>query len=206
MADKGIGIAAAGIGGILIYSGIRGYSVLKAVQNLTAGNAASTGQTVSLLADPNGDASGGSQVAAGGSSLVGAMQASVGHAYAFGGEPGPDGTRPWDCSSCVNFNANIKAGMPIPGAAPGKYNANQHGPPTGSWLLWGGLTTVGHSSKLAQPGDLCIWQTHMGVCVAPGKMISALNPSEGTKETDIDVINEVLFVRRYGSSGGLVAE
>jgi cell wall-associated NlpC family hydrolase len=179
--------------------------VLKAVQNITAGNPASKGQTVSLLA--NGDASGGSQIAVGGGSLVSAMVASIGHAYHFGGSPGPDGTQPWDCSSCVNFNANIKAGMPIPGAAPGKYNANEHGPPTGSWLLWGGLTTVGHTGSVAQPGDLCIWQTHMGVCVAPGKMVSALNPGEGTKETGIDgIIPEVLFVRRYGSSGGLVAE
>lgn len=206
MADKGVGIAAVGIGGVLIYSGIRGYSVLKAVQNVTAGNAASKGQSVSLLADPSASA-GGSQTAAGGTGLVGAMMASVGHAYLYGGAPGPDGTRPWDCSSCVNFNANIKAGLPIPGAKAGQYNANQHGPPTGSWLLWGGMTTVGHSSSLAQPGDLCIWQTHMGVCVAPGKMVSALNPREGTKETAIDgIVNEVLFVRRYGGSGALVAQ
>jgi cell wall-associated NlpC family hydrolase len=206
MPDKGVGVTAVGIGGILIYSGIRGYSVLKAAQNITAGNSASTGQTVSLLANGTGDTSGGSQVAVGGSSLVNAMMASVGHAYLFGGAPGPDGTRPWDCSSCVNFNANIKSDLPIPGAKAGQYNTNQHGPPTGSWLLWGGMTTVGHSSSLAQPGDLCIWQTHMGVCVAPGKMVSALNPGEGTKETDIDIISEVLFVRRYGGSGGLVAE
>jgi cell wall-associated NlpC family hydrolase len=202
MSDKGTGLAAAGIGGILLYSGIRGYSVLKAVQNVTAGNPASAGQTVSLLADPSAAASaaGGSETAAGGSSLVGAMMASVGHAYHFSGAPGNDGEAPWDCSSCVNYNANIKAGMPIPGAGPGKYNANQHGPATPTWILWGGLSTVGHSSSVAQPGDILVWQTHMGVCVAPGKMVSALNPEKGTLETSIDGIisGEILFVRRYG--------
>lgn len=195
-AKSGIAVAS---GALLVYSGARGYSLLKAVSNVIAGKDPGAGQTASLIgAATDSGSTGGQQVAGATGSLVAAMQSSVGHAYTFGGAPGPNGTAPWDCSSCVNFNANKRSNLPIPGYAVGTFNSG-HGPATGEWLIWTGLTTIGHDSSVALPGDLCIWETHMGVCVGQNEMISAQNPSSGTKESAIDhfIPGEVLFIRRY---------
>jgi hypothetical protein len=46
---SGIGLATLSVGGILTWAGIRGYSILKAVQNMIQGKPAATGQSVSSL-------------------------------------------------------------------------------------------------------------------------------------------------------------
>lgn len=54
----GVGLAATGIGAVLIYAGIKGYSVLAVLQNLVTGKPITTGvvSTVSLTAsDASGD-------------------------------------------------------------------------------------------------------------------------------------------------------
>jgi Lysozyme like domain len=61
MSVKGIngpGLAAVTVGGILIYGGIKGYSILKAFQNIIQGNPANQGQQVALLTNA-ADISGG---------------------------------------------------------------------------------------------------------------------------------------------------
>jgi cell wall-associated NlpC family hydrolase len=196
--DGKAGIAVAG-GALLVYSGARGYSILKAVQNIVQGANPNKGQTASLIGVGTANSASGTQVASGSSNtLVAAMEASIGHAYVFGGAPGPNGANPWDCSSCVNFNANKRAGLPIPGYAPNTFNSG-HGPATLEWLATTQLTTIGHSSAVALPGDICVWQTHMGVCTGPNQMVSAQNPRNGTRESEIDgfIGGEVLFIRRY---------
>ena len=50
-----------------------------------------------------------------------------------------------------------------------------------------------------QPGDLCVWQTHMGIYVGGGQMISALDPAQGTMVTTIadgSPAAEILFCKR----------
>jgi hypothetical protein len=58
MDDKAVGYAALASGAVVLFAGVKGYSVLKAVQNLIAGKAANEGQNVSLI--NAGDSSGGS--------------------------------------------------------------------------------------------------------------------------------------------------
>jgi cell wall-associated NlpC family hydrolase len=80
-----------------------------------------------------------------------------------------------------------------------KWNPSTHGPATGDYLLWSGAKTVSHNAKDAQAGDLCVWQTHMGIATGGGNMVSALNESLGTKATTISggaPGGELLFVRR----------
>lgn len=49
MDDKAIGYAALGSGALVLFAGVKGYSVLKAIQNLIAGKPANEGQNVSLI-------------------------------------------------------------------------------------------------------------------------------------------------------------
>ena len=64
---------------------------------------------------------------------------------------------------------------------------------------------MGHSPGSAQAGDLCVWQTHMGIAVGGGQMVSALNERLGTRVTTISggaPGGEVLFVRRITAAPG----
>lgn len=58
--QKLTGIAAVGIGSIFVYAGIKGFSILKAAQNVIQGNPPSSGQTVTKLApgSPGGQTGG----------------------------------------------------------------------------------------------------------------------------------------------------
>jgi cell wall-associated NlpC family hydrolase len=107
-----------------------------------------------------------------------------GHAYRYGGAPGPDGSKPWDCSSYINYVVGVKGGKAIPGNGPGKYTGSTHGPPTGAWAVWPGMTTVSRSE--VQAGDILLWAGHMGMATGHDTMISALNPKKGTRTQQID--------------------
>jgi hypothetical protein len=88
-------------------------------------------------------------------------------------------------------------GLAIPFYRVGGYNGSAHGPDTLAWLGWGGCVTVGNTGSVAQPGDLCVWQTHMGIAIGGGQMISAQNSASGTQVSGIDgFVPELLFVRR----------
>ncbi len=115
--------------------------------------------------------------------------------YVWGGAPVNGGS---DCSGFVNMVCGRDLGMAIPGYAAGTYTGATHGPATVAWLAWSGCTTVSHDGNQAQPGDLAIWQTHMGIVTGPNQMISAQDPQLGT---GLSVINgaipgELLFIRR----------
>lgn len=193
MPIKGTDVAIASVGGLFVYAGIRGYSPLKAAQNIIQGQSAKAGQSTSLIGGAGGSVA---NIPGNVGGLVSVAMGTVGHPYQWDGSPGPSGAGPWDCSSAFNW-WSTKAGFPIPGFPHG-WDYQGHGPNTVSWLAFSGMTTVGHQSSMAQPGDACVWQTHMGLCVGPNQMISALNPHEGTKVTPIGIIGgEVLFVRRF---------
>lgn len=117
----------------------------------------------------------------------------VGHAYRFGGAPGPTAANPWDCSSMVNFVCGVKLGLPIPGYAAGRYKGTVHGPPTGSWMIWPGIRHVKRSE--IQAGDIVVWTTHMGIVLGPDSMVSALNPKTTTKVTGINPTSPPIFGR-----------
>ena len=187
-------LAAIGAGALFVYSGIKGFSILKAAQNVIRGTGPNVGQSATLLAMPGTQAAGSSGgTSAGG--LAGIAQKYVGKLrYVFGG-PNASNMGTVDCSSFAS-KCLAEAGVNNPGGAP--YDPRQHGPTTLSYLTWTGATTVGHSASAAQANDLCVWQTNMGICIGGGKMVSARDPAEGVGIDNIagDMPGEVLFVRR----------
>lgn len=179
MAVDGKSLAALSIGSLFIWSGIKGWSILGTVGDVIKGGAPS-GSVVNPLTAGGGNVNA-PAVAGDIASLALQYQ---GHAYSFGGAPGKDGSKPWDCSSFVNFIVGILAGMSIPGYGPGVYDGSVHGPVTTQWGIWPGMTHVSRSE--VQANDIVVWTGHMGICVSNTDMISALNPSDKTKVTSID--------------------
>lgn len=167
-----------------MWSGIRGWSVLGTIGDIVTGNRPNQDvsnplKTVTQTASsvPTGsiaDATG----------LAGVAMQYVGHTYRFGGAPGPDGRSPWDCSSFMNYVIGVKARMAIPGYSAGSYSGKVHGPTTGQWVVWTGMSTVKRPD--VQPGDIILWAGHMGMAVSNTSVVSALNPRKGTLVTEID--------------------
>lgn len=192
MAAKGPYYVAIASGGLFIYAALNRYSILQAMQNIIKGQSPSKGQKpTSLGTDTASTTSASTSLASGSPAAIG--QSYVGKlTYVFGGPP-PAGTV--DCSSFANKVLN-EAGISSPGGEP--FNPSVHGPNTLSYLTWSGAWTVGHSASDAQVNDLCVWQTHMGICIGGGQMVSARDPSEGVGIDTIqgDMPGEVLFVRR----------
>lgn len=205
MAVNGKALAMAVGGGVLLWTGLTSpkgnpRDVLAA---LLAGKAparpsSQPGFTVSA---------GGGQVGAGspagsatGSAIADDALKYKGAGYVWGGAPAK-GTGNWDCSSFVNWVLGHDLGLAIPGFK--TYDGSSHGPNTLSYLAWAGATTVGHNGADAQPGDLCVWQTHMGIAIGNGQMISARDPQEGTGIDTIqgDIPGEILYIRRLRAAG-----
>jgi cell wall-associated NlpC family hydrolase len=189
MALNGRALAATSIGVLFVWSGIKGWSVLATMGDLITGvkpnqpvaNPLSSG--TAGVASPSA-LSGiyqGPAISGGIASIAVQYQ---GHAYIFGAAPGRDGSRPWDCSSFVNWVVGVKGNRAIPGNAPGQYTGTTHGPPTGMWAAWSGMDTIKRSQ--VQAGDILLWAGHMGIAISNTQMISALNPRITTKITTID--------------------
>ena len=187
---NGKALSAIGVGIILVWSGVKGWSVLGVFRDLIAGRPPSnTGEA--FLTPSRSDLMSGSPdedrspLLRGSGDVAGTALQGVGHAYRFGGAPGKDGTKPWDCSSMVNWVVGTKLGRAIPGYGPGKYDGSSHGPTTFIWGVWlSGLQKLNRNEVAA--GDIIVWTDHMGIAVDNGNMISAHNPAIGTTVTPID--------------------
>lgn len=135
---------------------------------------------------PGGGGAGPPQRLVSGSEIAGVAKSKIGRLpYVPGGIPAQGRV---DCSSFVNMVIGWILGLAIPGFRPGAYRGQSHGPVVMSWATW-----LGGTRKVAAPGigDLCIWPgigmlAHIGICTGPGRMVSALNQSEGIKETPIE--------------------
>lgn len=193
MAGRENGVAAvAGVFGVLlVWSAIKGWSLLGTIQDVVAGKKPAgttrTGTPISAPAGPAGGSSGTPGAAATGSQIADRFMQYQGHLYKYGGFPGRAGTDPWDCSSAVNWVVSHDLGLPWPGS--GRYDGTSHGPPTGSWAAWllahgGGSTTVKRAQ--VQAGDIIVWAGHMGIATSNTQMISAENPTYGTLVGAID--------------------
>lgn len=182
MPINGVALASVGAGTLFVWSGIKGWSLTETIGDVISGKAPSS-SLMYPLAIPGQSAS--ASVGGGGttSDLANLALSYQGHAYKYGGAPGMDGSKPWDCSSFANWCVS-KTGRAIPGYGPGKYNGTVHGPPTGSWGIWPGLRRISRAN--VQAGDIIVWTLHMGIAVSNSDMVSALNPSDRTKRTPID--------------------
>jgi cell wall-associated NlpC family hydrolase len=187
MAINGRALTAVGIGSLLIWSGIKGWSILGTAGDLITGKKPAQLESQPLTAGPSEP--GGSSVGnALGTRVTGSAIADTalqyqGHAYLFGGAPGKDGSGKWDCSSFTNFVIGVKLGGAIPGYGAGKYNGSSHGPTTGNWAIWPGMRHI--KANEVRAGDIIVWAGHMGIATSNTTMISALNPKATTKETPI---------------------
>lgn len=202
---SGLAVTSVAAGLVLALSGIKNQTLQATLTALLKGAAPAdvAEQAPTLGVAPTG--SSGSTGSTGGagstdSSLANIALTGIGHQYVYGGACGPDGTRPWDCSSACGWWLH-EAGMQLPGGSWESVtgNGSSHGPPTGSYLISSLYTTVGTSPSDAQAGDLCVWQTHMGVALGGGQMVSALNEQLGTQKGSIAADGpkgEILFVKR----------
>lgn len=195
---NGKALSAIAVGSLFLWSGIKGWSVLGTVADIVGGKAPS--QTVAVPLTSVKSTSGSRPIggdSAGHGDIVSEAMQFQGHAYRFGGAPGPDAADPWDCSSFVNYILGVRLKRAIPGYKPGQYTGTVHGPPTGTWGVWTGYTKVPRSETVA--GDIVVWLGHMGIATSNTHMISALNPDEGTKVTPIDGYGNgpLLCVGRY---------
>jgi cell wall-associated NlpC family hydrolase len=200
MADEGERISGPALGsiaagGLLVFAGIKGYSILTTIRDLIQGKTPVSQTQVNAITGQAG--SGGAPVSAQTSSSIANDALSYqGHCYSFGGAPGTSGTGCWDCSSFVNWVLGHDLGLPIPGVRAGAYDGSSHGPTTLEYLVWG--SAVSRANVAA--GDLCVWQTHMGIAISNSQLVAAETPSQGTAVATIDgttqSLGEILFCRR----------
>lgn len=196
-------VAATAGGAVLIWSGIKGHKVTDTLRSVVSGQrpAGTTDLPITdtgVLVASAGAAGQGGAAGATGSAIADDALRYAGKGYVWGGAPAK-GAGNWDCSSFANWVIGHDLGQPIPGYRAGAYDGRVHGPTTVQWLIYG--TAVKGGAAAAQPGDLCVWQTHMGIATGGGSMISALNPRLGTRQTTIAAGApgaEMLFVRRLG--------
>lgn len=207
----GVAVGAVAVGGLFMYSGITGRGVLASLQAAIQGknpNTISQSSPINVsaaaqLAAVAGQIATGITVSASssalGTSIANDALVYKGAGYVFGGAPAK-GRGNWDCSSFVNWVIGHDLMQAIPGYDAGKYAGTSHGPTALMWSLWTGCTTIGTKGAQAQPGDLCCWQTHIGIAIGGGQMISARsakdNPPTGINTIDGDIKGEILTIRR----------
>lgn len=182
MATKlnGVALSSIAAGSLLMWSGVKGWSLLSTLGEVVSGKKPSEPESVLLT---SGVTSGSSNAGAATGGLSALAISYIGHAYLYGGAPGRNGQNPWDCSSFANWLISVRLGKAIPGYGPGKYDGTVHGPPTGSWGIWPGLAHI--SASQVQAGDLIVWTGHMGIAINNTTMVSAFNHEKGTIETPI---------------------
>ena len=203
----GVALGSVAAGSVLLYAGIKGKSVPGAVQAIVSGKSPATAANVNQIQQvtqvstsvPGGLGSLGS---ASGQAIANDALTYKGHCYVFGGAQ-KKGNGCWDCSSFCNWVIGHDMGLAIPFFGAGKYDGTQHGPATWVWFAWPGCVTIGTDPKLAQPGDLAIWDVHhMGICLGPDQMISAENPTDGTQISAITGFSSGAFaIRRLKAVG-----
>jgi cell wall-associated NlpC family hydrolase len=189
MPVKGVYLAGAGLGAILLYSGFKGKKWTDVTHGLISGQGIPAKSPYTITTSPvayqqGSYGYGGYSVGTGGTASGEAIAQDAlkyqGASYVWAGAPG-SGAGHWDCSSFVNAVVGRDMGMAIPMYAAGKYIGQAHGPNTVIWLAWPGA----RRTSTPEPGTLVIWQTHMGICLGGQKMISALNGRLGTQVTNI---------------------
>jgi hypothetical protein len=185
MAVKGASVAYVVAGGLLLFSGIKGSSISDTVKAALSGTLTVTDTETLSNPDATAVTPGAVQGSVSGRSIATDALQYQGHAYVYGGAPGPTGANPWDCSSYVSYVLGHDMTLDIPGGtwASVTDNGSAHGPTTTDYLAWSGASSIPLAN--AQAGDLAVWSTHIGICLNPSQMISALNPNLTTAVTGI---------------------
>lgn len=194
-------LIAAGGGLILLYSGLKGKSWTATLKNVISGKPISSMTdypigTMPAAFDTTGVAASGKQVGMGAAAISEDALSYVGKwTYVWGGAPG-NGTR-GDCSSFSNAVIGRDNHLAIPMYKAGAYHGQAHGPTTLVWMVWTGCFTIHRND--AGPGDIAVWQTHMGIFSDNNHVTSALSPADGVKNLTVaetGPFGEVLVCRR----------
>lgn len=167
------GVFMIGVGGLILWSGITNAGVVASVQSLIHGVAPTPGtpQVPFFKGGGNGATQtayspGTTSTAGGNNSVASAAVKYVGTPYIWGGHD-PSG---WDCYGFLTYVLHHDLGYNLPNNTHSGYL---------EFLAWGGASTV--DSSQIQAGDLILWPTHSGIAVSGTEMISAENPSKGTR-------------------------
>lgn len=201
----GISLGAVAAGAVFTYAGLKGYSIPHTIQDIVTGKSPAGQDQAAPITGAAFVTQGAGIATAAGSAIANDALQYQGAGYVWGGAPAR-GVGNWDCSSFANWTVGHDEGLAIPGYPAGTYDGTAHGPVTLEWLIWSGCVTIGHQGSAAQAGDLCVWQTHMGIATGGGQMISAQNPQGGTRVSGIDgfITGELLYVRRLRAAAGAV--
>ena len=127
MDDKAVGYAALGTGALILFAGVKGYSVLKAIQNIITGKPANEGQNVSLISAGDSGSNAGTNESIGPGAGKAKKWAKAHLAdYGWGPEQFAPLVKLWNGESGWNYKANNpKSGaFGIPQALPGSKMAS----------------------------------------------------------------------------------
>lgn len=160
MPVNGKAVAFVSVGGLFVYSGLSGYSVLKAAQNVIQGKPASEGQTAFLLSANTVASSGNTGTIAPGHAAAKAYAKSLFSSFGWGPEQFAPLDKLWTAESGWRVNADNphSDAFGIPQALPGskmasegadwqtnaatqirwglKYIKSRYGTPAGAWAFW----------------------------------------------------------------------
>jgi len=203
---SGVAVMMTGIGGLLIYAGIKNVKVRDALQAILRGQKPAVPKpittSVSFEFGPSGGGGGvvgaNNSVAGGnatGTAIANKALSYVGRVpYVWGGTT-PAG---WDCSGMVYYILNTDFGMPMTRMT------------TYGFDVWNGASNIPRSQAAA--GDLVMYNGHMGIAINNTDYVSAQNPQLGTGVSKIDwapYTNPVTSIRRLNSVtnnvGGLIS-
>lgn len=186
---KGVSVAYCVVGGVLLFSGVKGATIADTVGaalsgNLTVKNTepitaqnSSGGSTPATPTTPTGGTATGQQI------LGDAMKYN-GHKYVFGGASNP--TTGWDCSSFASYVLGHDLNMQLPGNKSWSELTNagkSHGPVADEFAHTPGFKKVSSDPTKGQPGDLLVWTGHVGFSTGNGGMFSAYDTQSGTLAT-----------------------
>lgn len=200
--SKGVAVVYAVVGGVILYSGIKGATIQDTVGAVLTGNL-SVSDTEPIQAQNSSGDSGSTPTtpaaSASGQQILGDAMKYNGHKYVFGGASNP--TDGWDCSSFASYVLGHDLGMMLPGNqtwAEATQNGKDHGPVADEFAKTPGFKKVGTNPKQNQPGDLLVWTGHVGFGTGNGGMFSAYDTASGTLATTASAPYGFLGVYRSG--------
>src|ERR1700678_2800669 len=103
MTFKGAPLAYAAVGGLMLFSGIKGATWEDTSQAVLTGNLTVTNTEPLSNPDATPVTAGTVMGSASGTAIANDALQYVGHAYVYGGAPGSNGKNPWDCSSFTSY-------------------------------------------------------------------------------------------------------
>lgn len=198
--SKSVAIAYAVVGGVVLYSGIKGATIADTVGAVLKGNlTVSTTEPITAHNTSGGSPTPAAGGTANGQQILGAAMKYNGHPYHFGAPSNPqDG---WDCSSFVSYVLGHDLGMQLPGNqtwSKATDNGKIHGPVADEFTRTPGFKKVSSNPKNSQPGDLLVWTGHVGFATGNGGMFSAYDTQKGTLATSASAPYVFLGVYRNG--------